>query len=245
MRGEARDEGLRDAPHPALGVPHPAVVPVAEHHPRVDHRRERRLHRAPAVALHVDEREELLVADVPARHVPGVLRQVPGEGEAGERVAHELAKQVPGLLEAAELEGVERVEHLPALAVEPRDALRLVRERCRELGEELVVVPPDLDAQAVGVAGGGRQVVVDLGGVRDGLHRLAHRRQRPREQVGRALPPVRPLVRPEAEHHAAPHVEAGPAHRRVLASVASPRSSPFPPRGERGARRLGATRAHL
>ena len=44
-----------------LGVVDAAVVAVAEHHPGINHRRELREHRAPAVALYVDEAQQLRV----------------------------------------------------------------------------------------------------------------------------------------------------------------------------------------
>ena len=82
--------GLRDFPHAAQGVVDAPVVPVAEHHARVDQGRLIGQHRAPAVALHVDEVQQLGVLDVFPGHVSRVGGQKAGQGEAGHRVLGKL-----------------------------------------------------------------------------------------------------------------------------------------------------------
>ncbi len=110
---------LGQHPRPAHGVVDPAVVPVAEDHAGVDHRRHRGANRRPAEALDVDEAAGLFVVDPFVAQVARVGRQEAGQRQTGQRVLGELAQKVPGLLERLELQRVERIEHAPALVVKP------------------------------------------------------------------------------------------------------------------------------
>jgi hypothetical protein len=59
------------------------------------------------------------------------------------------AQQVARLLQRLELQGVERIEHCPALAVEALNARPLVREARRQLLHKVFVAAPHLDLQAL------------------------------------------------------------------------------------------------
>mmetsp|Transcript_25918 Transcript_25918/g.61629 ORF Transcript_25918/g.61629 Transcript_25918/m.61629 type:complete len:592 (-) Transcript_25918:546-2321(-) len=200
---DALGEELGEPPDAPLGIVDAAVVAVAEDHPRVDHRCHLRLHRAPAEALHVDVREELLVPDVPPRDAARVGRRHPREEQASEGVPRKLRQQIPRLLEALELERVQRIKHLPALAIEAADALLLVREPADELLHVLLVVAPHHRMEAFRVGLCAREVVMDLCWVRDRLDALPYCLKAFGKEVG--LPVVA-----KTKHHRAPHIEPEP-----------------------------------
>jgi hypothetical protein len=96
-------------------------------------------------------------------------------------VLRKLAEQVARLLQRLQLERVQRVEDAPALAVKGGDARALGGEGGAEVGEEGLVVAPDLDLQSLWVVRRRREVVVDLSRVRHGLEPLPDGRERARQ----------------------------------------------------------------
>lgn len=66
-----------------------------------------------ALAAAQQQATQAACLDDAARRVAGVGRHKRGEGEAGNGVRRKLLQQIARLLQGFELQGVERVEHLP------------------------------------------------------------------------------------------------------------------------------------
>lgn len=71
-------QGLSYSAHSAFRVVDAAIVAVTEHHASIHHRSQPSQHRAPAVALYVNEAQQLCILYVLARYIASV-----GGKEAG------------------------------------------------------------------------------------------------------------------------------------------------------------------
>ena len=184
-----------DFSHTALGIVHAPRVAVRKHHATVDHGRAVSRHHGPAVALRVNDAQQLGITDVTPRHVPHVHGQPAGQAQAGQRIAEKDLGQVARLLKGLEGNGIQTAKHLPAGVVKGTNATDFTRKLLRQGGNPGVVVPAHRQVQVI------RQVIVELNRIGDGVQILPHVAQGPGQQVGGA-----PLAK--AENHGGTHVEA-------------------------------------
>lgn len=87
---QAVSERLPQQAHPPFGVVDAAIVPITEDHASIDHGRHVGRHRAPAVALNVNEAQQLRITYVPTSHIARIGGQEAGKRQAGDRMLGKL-----------------------------------------------------------------------------------------------------------------------------------------------------------